>query len=768
MVPRMSLRARAWLSLSLWLVGPSALAQAATANVPFPKLKYEVRQEAFASRVEQSPDGRLLAAVHEHSVTVWDAATGKPRGQFINTARREWLPPGKIELAAFAPDGGHLVIFDDLGTLRAWSLATGKELSGFPEDGSLVAVTFVDGGLLATASGPGAVRFWDLATGKEQRRVELGAPLNRARFTADGQRLVEYDAEKGALAAWDVASGKQLFAHAEAGFFNSLTFSPDGGRLVTVHGDYRDGDFNAQVWDAASGKKLSSVRSEHIKTAVFSPDGSRLATGGAGAQVWEAATGKQLASFPHGQNVNGVAFSPDGARLATGSSDQTGGLWDIATGKHLAKVTHLNALFAVAFSRDGGLLFTVGLDWRTKAWSTDLAQASGRAPPELPPLEPTAPERKAGLARILEHGGGVSDVDFSPDGTLLATASMDGHVWLWDVGTGRARARLAFNPGILFPLHTVRFSPDGRYVAATALIPGVAVWDVATGCKKAFLPTPGGNPHSLAFSQDSRLLAVATGIGTTFFWELETGKLHAQLRPKGASNSFVKMSPEGTRLLTREEDSADASVWDVASGEPLLRLEHDNLAHFAFSAGGARIVTAEREPAAIRVWEAASGKELRRIPLGQDPRGMPLKSILDLMAFSADGRYAAGFDSQAHQLQLWELTTGRLLRTYALPEADSGTDLVFSRAGRHLALKDNGPHAWVWDVETGREVIRASTTASSDPLALSPDGAWLATASSRGLGAQLWRTQAVAAKKKPARPRPPPAQCPAFLTPQAP
>src|SRR5262249_443570 len=125
-----------------------------------------------------------------------------------------------------------------------------------------------------------------------------------------------------------------------------------------------------------------------VTSAVFSPDGARVATGGAGdkiVNVWDTETGRLVQAFGEAEPgyMYGVrlAFSPDGARILTGGSTSLK-LGDAAKGTPVRTLasprdpdgSRFSGAPFVAFSQDGSLVLSSDYASGLKFWSTETGQ----------------------------------------------------------------------------------------------------------------------------------------------------------------------------------------------------------------------------------------------------------------------------------------------------------------------------------------------------------------------------------------------------------
>jgi dipeptidyl aminopeptidase/acylaminoacyl peptidase len=220
-----------------------------------------------------------------------------------------------------------------------------------------------------------------------------------------------------------------------------------------------------KVWDAGTGQELSTLQGHTgwVSSVAFSPDGQRLASGGASTvKVWDAGSGREILSLKgHTGGVETVAFSPDGRRIASGGHDTTVKVWDADSGQEILSLKgHTRLVQSVAFSPDGRHLASGGADNTVRLWDAGIGQ-------EVFTLQ----------GHTSGHSDGVLSVAFSPDGRRIASGGADNTVRVWDAGSGEEVLTLQ---GHKDRVTSVAFSPDGRRLASGSGDSTVRVWETGS------------------------------------------------------------------------------------------------------------------------------------------------------------------------------------------------------------------------------------------------------------------------------------------------
>ncbi|SOD65683.1 WD40 repeat [Streptomyces zhaozhouensis] len=547
-------------------------------------------QDGPLSSVALSPDGATLASAGVDSVWLWDTATGEARHTLAVDERERGYQ------VAFSPDGGTLATAGD-GTVRLWDVATGRnrETLAGPEGQAASAAFAPDGGTLATANwADGDVRLVDMETGEARAFTAEEGPLTSVVFHPNGSSLATTGVDGVRL--WDTATGETRVLY--RGQANGAAFSPLGTTLATA-GD----DGVVRTWDVATGEERRNLHGHDgpVSAVAFSPNGHALATVGrdGAVRLWRAPGAETARSLSVQEPSFGYvwAFGPDGTSLA--SADPSGGgpvrLWDLVTGegRELPGV----APRSLAFGPDGGTLATAQDDGTVRLRDAATGEERRRLP--LYAYEEADPFQ-------------VTDVEFSPDGGLLATASglinngtpLPGDSWtvvLWDVATGEERHTLTVEESYV---RAVGFSPDGATLATADHQGAVRLWDVGSGAERGALARQNGYVMAVAFSPDGGTLATAGSDGVRV-WDADTGDERRRLPGHGEGVASVAFSPDGATLVTAGGDDV-VRLWDVASGQERLSLtgHAGPVLEAAFSADGTAVATAGMDGTA-RLWNVA-------------------------------------------------------------------------------------------------------------------------------------------------------------------
>jgi WD40 repeat protein len=265
---------------------------------------------------------------------------------------------------------------------------------------------------------------------------------------------------------------------------------------------------------------------------------------------------------------------------------------------------HKHMVKSVAFSSNRQLLASASLDRTVRLWDTHTREC----------------------AAVLEgHSCAVYSVAFSPDNRLLASASLDRTVRLWDVAERRVAFLVAVLRGHTNYVWRVSFSPDGRQLASGSSDCTVRLWSVPEGVpglvvqhaypvyRVAFSPVVGRN-----------LLASVCG-GIIKLWDVGSSQIDRQLLRDIQGPPWVNdlsFSPDGSQLVSGSGDHT-VRLWSVASGKLLKVLTgHSKVVNsVAFHPNGKQVVSSSYGNN-VRIWTVCEwsdrthqlfGNEMKRL-----------------------------------------------------------------------------------------------------------------------------------------------------------
>ena len=273
------------------------------------------------------------------------------------------------------------------------------------------------------------------------------------------------------------------------------------------------------------------------------------------------------------------------------------------------------------------------------------------------------------------HAGAVRAVAFSPDGTTLYSASTDGSILVWDV---RGAAPLG-RPFRFAPVPAAGMGARGaggwgrcsrgesRQLAVRHL-PGAEPSDALAGARSCRARRAAGGPcgqlDSLAWSHDGRFVA-ATGNRDTVVWDVATRRVVRRYAVDPIGNAGVNFSPDDRLLGTAGVD------------------------------GG------------LRLYDLPTKKQIAHVQV---------KGSLQDLDFSSDGKFVAAA-GLAGDVAIWDLVRHRLART--IHHVVGLLSIRFSPDGRTIVTGDFRGNVDFWDAATGRKADGRSAdrtgTSSASP-----------------------------------------------------
>jgi len=312
------------------------------------------------------------------------------------------------------------------------------------------------------------------------------------------------------------------------------------------------GDASARIWNMSGLKAKSGYNSckllqhgsagdknKDVTTLVWSPDGENLATGSYDgiARVWRRSGTILMTLRGHQGPIFSLKWNKRGTFLLSGSYDQSTIVWDVT------EIGYVKQQFCLHSAP------TLDVDWKDDytfaSCSTDKTVLICRVGQQKP------------IKTYTGHTDEVNAVKWNPSGTLLATCSDDNTAKVWDINSPSQEPKWDFKAHQQ-EIYTVKWSPTGLgsknpgkvSMLATASFDGsVGLWNAQTGTCIRVLSRHKESVYAVAFSPKGDYLASGSLAGQLYIWKISEGK--QVLSYKGEGDIFeVAWNVEGTRVAS--------------------------------------------------------------------------------------------------------------------------------------------------------------------------------------------------------------------------
>ena len=381
---------------------------------------------------------------------------------------------------------------------------------------------------------------------------------------------------------------------------------------------------------------------------------------------------EQKTDYPHQQPVNSFSVSPDEKLLATATRDGIH-IWSRNGILRQTINGHTGEVLNVKFIPDGVggdryKLISTGVDKTVRVWQIfDLPsdEAEGIYSVAVSPVNDTYavanwsgkiqlrrdnPDGTQQLIRTLPgHQNTISQIKYSPDGKLIASAGWDNSIKLWDAENGKLIVTLRHTDAV----NSIAFSTDGQTLVSGSEDKTIKIWDLTNQPK--LIKTLAGHTDSVkavAVSADGKI--ASGGYDNTIkLWTI-AGELLQTINAHDLAITSLAFTPDNT-LASASWDNT-IKLWNLSPEGKASRLLHtlkhqDGVTAIDFNFDGTVLASGSGDRQ-IKLWDTATGRLIKSL------KGHT--SQINSLAFSNDDLFIISGEEQ-QGLFWWNLDLDNLL-----------------------------------------------------------------------------------------------------------
>jgi WD40 repeat protein/ABC-type branched-subunit amino acid transport system substrate-binding protein len=554
---------------------------------------------------------------------------------------------------ALSSDGNYLVTVGENGTTVLFDTQDSRllrRLEGHDTEKSVRTVVFhPQDQWFASAGEDGKIIFWSLSkikdapdpdkvklediilNSKELPKIiseekEKDVDITALAVSPDGKYLASGGTDEN-VTLWDVENIKEIRKlytfTGHTNLISDLAFSPNRELLASASHDK-----TVRLWQIQTRQELHTLKwhTDEVEKVAFSPDGQWLASSSNQIiRLWKINSDEAKVLLGHDNTVFDIDFTADGQYLVSASDDLTLRLWDTQYGVTMRVLQgHTAGVNNIAVSQ--GDIFSASDDRTVRRWDMSLPQQQAVDLPAEPASVAIAPDGSSiavgfsnGALRLYSlslqsksdllweqltaHNDEVKRLAFSSDSTLLASASFDQTVKIWQIKAGRLQQTLKGHTG---EISAVAFSPDNHTIATASYDGQIGLFTVGTEQKRFSKAHEEEEINAVSFNKDGTQL-LSTSDYRVRLWKFSSDTLKLTLSEEYPKTKNILMwsalSPDEKQIVSVGRDQI-VHIYSTKSKDKRYDLiGHESTIYRAiYSLDGKQVATISAD-ASLRLWD---------------------------------------------------------------------------------------------------------------------------------------------------------------------